>query len=83
MLRGEEASSPFLPLTCLQDFFLYPLKPAPATQANLDCEQSLFSQSSLSSAGLAFARFARFPRSRFPRSRFPRLRDHPKGLLAV
>ena len=60
---------------------------------SLDCEQSLFSQSSLSSAGLeranwprgklesfpsAFARFARFPRSRFLRSR-----DHPKGLLAV
>ena len=61
---------------------------------HLDCEQSLFSQSSLSSAGLeranwprgklergfpsAFARFARFPRSRFPRSC-----DHPKGLLAV
>ena len=65
--------------------------------ALLDCEQSLFSQSSLSSAGLERVNwprgklscllpsfpsaFARF--ARFPRSRFPRSRDHPKELLAV
>ena len=38
----------------------------------VDCERSLFSQSSVSSAGLE-SEYARFPRSR----------DHPEGLLAV
>ena len=45
----------------------------------LDCEQSLFGQSSLSSAGLERANCARFPSS----LALPRSRDHPKGLLAV
>ena len=58
----------------------------------VDCEQSLFSQSSLSAAGLerakrprgkldlpsasCFSFFARF-------ARFPCSRDHPEGLIAV
>ena len=65
---------------------------------DIDCEQSLFSQSSLSSAGLERANWPRgklergllpsfpsafAPFALFPRSRFPRSRDHPKGLLAV
>ena len=58
----------------------------------VDCEQSLFSQSSLSSAGLERAKRPRgkleLPRrllvfffARF--ARFPCSRDHPEGLLAV
>ena len=47
----------------------------------LDCEQSLFSQSSLSSAVLASPRLLVFTFARF--ARFPRSRDHPEGLLAV
>ena len=39
----------------------------------VDCEQSLFSPSSLSSAGRRFAGFARFPRAR----------DHPEGLQSI
>ena len=58
----------------------------------VDCEQSLFSQSSLSSAGLERAKrprgklelplgFLFFFFARF--ARFPCSRDHPEGLLAV
>ena len=63
----------------------------------LDCEQSLFSQPSLSSAGLERAKWLRGKLASFPASspaslwllvfchfaRFPRSHDHPKGLLAV
>ena len=50
----------------------------------LYCEQSLFSQSSLSSAGLERAKWPFFLFYFFARfARFPCSRDHPEGLLAV
>ena len=55
------------------------------TCLNVDCEQSLFSQSSLSSAGLERAKWPRgklfFTFARF--TRFPRSRDHASWRTAL
>ena len=85
-MRNKDTLTAAFSLACLE------IRSRNEEGINLDCKQSLFSQSSLSWAGLQRAKWQRgklqsplsFLFFTFARiARFPHFHDHPEGVLAV